>query len=56
MKERRIVLQSLGREPLIYKQTGHRPDKRTPWKSQVTKLTKSHVTVETNTGGLTQHA
>ena len=55
MKER-IVLRSLGREPLIYKQTGHGPDKRTLWKSQVTKLTKGHVTVETNTGGLTQHA
>ena len=55
MKERRVVLQPLGWEPLIYRQSGCGPGKRTPWKSS-DQPTRGHVTVKTHTGSLTQYA
>ena len=47
MKERRVVLQPRGWEPLIYRQSGRGPGKRTPWKSS-DQPTRGHVTVETH--------
>ena len=49
------LLRPLGWEPLIYRQSGRGPGKRTPWKSS-DQPTRGHVTVETHTGGSTQHA
>ena len=36
-----------GWEPLIYRQSGHGPGKRTPWKSS-DQPTRGHVTVKTH--------
>ena len=47
MKKRRVVLRPLGWEPLIYRQSGRGPGKRTPWKSS-DQPTRGHVTVETH--------
>ena len=47
MKKRRLVLQPMGWEPLIYRQSGCGPGKRTPWKSS-DQPTRGHVTVETH--------
>ena len=44
-----------GWEPLIYKQSGRESGNRTLWKSS-DQPTRGHVTVETHTGVLTQHA
>ena len=47
MKERRVVLQPRGWEPLTYRQSGRGPGKRTPQKSS-DQPTRGHVTVETH--------
>ena len=44
-----------GWEPLIYRQSGRGPGKRTPWKSS-DQPTRGHVTVETHTGVSTHDA
>ena len=44
-----------GWEPLIYRQSGCGPGKRTPWKSS-DQPTRGHVTVETHTGVSTHDA
>ena len=49
------VLRPRGWEPLIYRQSGRGPGKRTPWKSS-DQPTRSHVTVKTHTGVSTQYA
>ena len=41
------MLQPLGQETLIYRQSGYRPGKRTLWKSS-DQPTRGHVTVETH--------